>query len=107
MCIETGALNPFDPTTDTVNGTLVLPCTKLTEVGENRDVTDSEKSGGGGGGPDVLPPPQPQRTAAKRLCNANEALCLMAIDYCSRMVISGAALNDRSGIMTAFCGEII
>src|SRR5205085_11310074 len=33
--IETDALNPFDPTTDTVNGTLVLPCTKLTEVDEN------------------------------------------------------------------------
>lgn len=53
-------LNPFDPTIETVTGTLVLPCTRLTEVDENRDVTDTEKSGTGGGGDVVdIPPPQP------------------------------------------------
>jgi hypothetical protein len=59
--IEADSLNPFDPTIDTVTGTLVLPCTMLTEVEEKGDVTDTEKSGAGGGGVDtVLPAPPPQ-----------------------------------------------
>ena len=69
--IETDPLNPLDPTIETVTGTLVVPCTKLTEVDENRDVTDTEKSGtggGGGGGGVVVPPPQ----AIVRDINSNE-----------------------------------
>jgi hypothetical protein len=59
--IETDSLNPFDPTVATINGTLVLPCTMLTEVEEKGDVTDTEKSGAGGGGVDtMLPAPPPQ-----------------------------------------------
>lgn len=60
IAIETDPLNPCDPTIETVTGTLVLPCTKLTEVEENGDVTDTEKSGAGGGGGGVvdIPPPQ-------------------------------------------------
>ncbi len=59
---ETDPLNPFDPTMDTVNGTLVLPCTKLADVDENGETTDTEKSGAGGGGGGVieLPGPPPQ-----------------------------------------------
>lgn len=53
-------LNPFDPTIETVTGTLVAPCARLTEADENRDVTDTEKSGtGGGAGVVDIPPPQP------------------------------------------------
>jgi len=56
---ETDPLNPFNPTMATVNGTLVLPCTKLADVDENGDTTDTEKSGAGGGGVEVPgPPPQ-------------------------------------------------
>jgi hypothetical protein len=64
--IETDPLNPCEPTIDTVNGTLVLPCTRLTAVDEYRDVTDTEKSGAGGnGGGGVLaePPPHPKLQA--------------------------------------------
>jgi hypothetical protein len=69
--IDTDSLNPFDPTIDTVNGTLVLPCTMLTEVEENGGVTDTEKSGAGGGGVDtVLPAPPPQ--AIVRNIKSNE-----------------------------------
>jgi hypothetical protein len=60
IAIETDPLNPFDPTIETVSGTLVLPCTKLTEVDENRDITDTEKSCGGGGG---VVGPEPQLAA--------------------------------------------
>jgi hypothetical protein len=56
---ETDPLNPFNPTMATVNGTLVLPCTRLADVGENGDTTDTEKSGAGGGGVE-LPGPPPQ-----------------------------------------------
>jgi hypothetical protein len=57
---ETDPLNPFNPTMATVNGTLVLPCTKLADVDENGDTTDTEKSGAGGGGVELPgPPPQP------------------------------------------------
>lgn len=58
IAIEADPLNPFDPTIETVTGTLVPPCTRLTEDNENRDVTDTEKSetGGGGGVVDILPP---------------------------------------------------
>jgi len=58
IVIETDPLNPFVPTIDTASGTLALPFTKLTEVDENRDVTDTEKSEAGGGGADEPPPPQ-------------------------------------------------
>lgn len=61
IAIETEPLNPCDPRMETVTGTLVLPCTKLTDVGENTEVTDTEKSGAGGGGGGFIdiPPPQP------------------------------------------------
>jgi hypothetical protein len=63
---ETDPLNPCKPTTDTVTGTDVLPCTKLTEVDENSDATEREKSagatGGEGGGDVVEVPPPPQAT---------------------------------------------
>jgi hypothetical protein len=68
--IETDPLNPCDPTIETVTGTLVLPCTKLTEVDENRDVTETEKSAAGGGGGDVVDVPPPQ--AIVRDINNNE-----------------------------------
>ncbi|HYM77410.1 MAG TPA: hypothetical protein VE377_15660 [Candidatus Dormibacteraeota bacterium] len=56
---ETDPVNPFNPTIATVNGTLVLPCTKLADVDENGDTTDTEKSGAGGGGGELRgPPPQ-------------------------------------------------
>ena len=63
---ETDPLNPCKATTDTVTGTDVLPCTKLTEVDENRDATEREKSAGavgeGRGGDVVEVPPPPQAT---------------------------------------------
>ena len=82
--IETDLLNPFDPTIETVTGTLVLPCTRLTEVDENGDVTDTEKSGagGGGGGGFAEPPPQPKlptpRTTESRIAR-NDAPFLDAM----------------------------
>ena len=42
---ETSPLNPPDPATLSVIGTLVLPLTRFTDVGENRDETEMEKSG--------------------------------------------------------------
>ena len=61
--MDTDPLNPFCPTTETVTGALVPPCTKLTEVDENVEVRETVKSGEGWGGLTGAEGPPPHDSA--------------------------------------------
>ena len=92
IATEADPLNPFDPTIETVTGILVPPRARLTEVGENRDVTDTAKSGtGGGGGVVDIPPPQLiiRDIAKKYAAPATETL---------RPVLIGISPKQREGM---------